>query len=45
MAKFLLKGLSDFLPALLVFRLKDAELQQFFVISDKEQGGWSYGKS
>lgn len=45
MAKVLFKGLSDFLPALLVFRLMAAELQKFFVISDKEQAGWSFGKS
>lgn len=39
MAKVLFKGLSDFLPVLLVFRLMEAELQKFVVISDKEQGG------
>lgn len=39
MAKVLFKGLSDFLPVLLVFRLMDAELQKFVMSCDKEQGG------
>lgn len=38
MAKALNKVLSNFLP-LLVFRLMDAELQKFSLISDKEQAG------
>lgn len=39
MAKALFKVLSNFLPSLLVFRLMDAELQKFSLISDKEQAG------
>lgn len=40
----LFKDLSNLLPTLPVFRLMAAELQKFFVISDKEQAGWSFDK-